>query len=93
MVTIIKPYMFCLPELAAVGGQRNKKLSSAAASVKLPSGKTLPVELHSNKCRCVKFDGEVTAVEQNKAKPSDWTAKAKKGAKITWFLTGPKYAI
>lgn len=57
-------------------------------SVSTPSGLTLPVSLNSAKCRSVKFPGGVNAVEQNKAKDSEWAAKAKKGVKITWFLNG-----
>lgn len=66
----------------------HKAIHGGTASVTLSSGQKLPVELNNSECRVVKFAGGVTAAEQNKTKSSDWAAKAKKGVKITWLLTG-----
>jgi len=54
------------------------------ADVKLSSGDTVPVA-KKNGLRFAEVAG-VKGMEQNKAKSSQWAEKAKKGAKITWFL-------
>ena len=56
-------------------------------SVTLPSGKTLKVVTAKNGCKSIKFP-DFQAMEQNKAKSSEWAKKAKAGVKITWFLSG-----
>lgn len=53
----------------------------------ISSGETFAVTKNSSGCRVVKLP-EFNAAEQNKKKPSAYAAKAKSGAKITWFLGG-----
>ncbi|CAJ1437134.1 unnamed protein product, partial [Effrenium voratum] len=55
--------------------------------VKLEDGTKLEVAKSKNGCRAVKFP-KFQAMEQNKDKASAWATKAKKGVKITWFLSG-----
>ncbi len=46
----------------------------------------------SNGCRCAQWQGH-TLMEQNKKKATKWANMAKKGAKITWILTGKPWGL
>ena len=56
-------------------------------------GKTYPIELTSrSKLRKVSFE-DLTFLEQNPMKDSQWAEKAREGHRIMWVMRGRKYLI